>query len=653
MNGEMKIWDKHYRHLRTVKRHRGSVSTIRYSPCGTAVASAGDDGRVYVLDAESDTLLHSVKHNSDVTNVEWTGEYLLSADLDGMLVVSRRSDWSEARRITVFLGPITGLCGSSDGRWVCVYSEGILVLYRELIEVRRIVVEKGVIMESLNSRLSFAPNNRFFSVGLQFNQKTPTVDIFGTELERLFSLIGHAAPCEITSFCPQVFRGDGPDGWKGKYCVLAVASQDLSISFWCTANAVPFLLIKNFTEAPVLDMCWDGNILYTSSYDGTVKKIEFSAGELGEPTADNGEYEEISLPASRKSIELADTLSTRQERLDLAEKIEPVKLAELSVPDSQQQTVRDTTDELPNRIDVTKIETEQPKRITPVVLTGRSSAAPVTFKSAIRGVVLFDTKIPDKLRMAPSEPFKHRIGDFLIEVSADSSRLVVSRYDLPFFTISGNIAKVCFNETYLAVYTEHLQIYYIETGCLVLPFISTRISFLDLLGRRLLLVDTYGGFSLLDLKSKRGLSGHLYKTKGLCRVELHGKYCILAEYSDEIVFYDRRLGQWIQLNPKFDSILTTALNPSAGGQDETLEQLECRFRAFVLVSDRYNIVVVAKRLIGLIKRIGSLDQKTEYLIENILGEIKEKDIQRKLVEEMNTEGFLQQTVDRVCDKYNI
>ncbi|KCZ74695.1 hypothetical protein H311_04337, partial [Anncaliia algerae PRA109] len=60
------------------------------------------------------------------------------------------------------------------------------------------------------------------------------------------------------------------------YYVLAVSSQDRSISMWTSLRNVPFLLLKGVSDSPVLDMKWVKNDLYFCTYSGKVVQLSFT-----------------------------------------------------------------------------------------------------------------------------------------------------------------------------------------------------------------------------------------------------------------------------------------------------------------------------------------------------------------------------------------
>lgn len=641
MNGEMKLWSLDFDHVKTIEKHAGSVTSIRFSRDGKYVASAGDDGRVYVFDCGGKDVVHAIKHSCDVTHVEWTPDFLISVDMDGYMVLTRISDFSEFRKINNHDESILGLAVSPNFRYLCTYSESKVVLYENFNERASIPLSKGVILENLNSKISFSPNNKFISIGMQFNRKVPTVDIFDLDLRPMYSLVGHVAPSEITAFCPRMFRN------MQKFCIIAVASQDLGLSLWSTLNPKPFVLMKNLTDAPVLDMLWDGLTLYVSSYDGIVKKIEFAEHELGEVVAEDDEDQSFDLPFCEKNIELQRSFEKRAVRLDFGENLELIKLTEFTANgrdlENTMQNAKCGGDMPPGISTSTK-----PKRVTPVMID-ESKTPLIRVKKDQSAVVLFDVNLPGKLKLSKTEPFRSTLGEFTVELG-DSVR--VFRYNKLFYAINGPVNKVCFNLTFLAIYTTHVQVYDLRTGCLLIPYISTRLAFMDLLHSRLLILDCHGDFVVTDLAKMRSIQGRLPKTKGLAKIELSKTHFVVVEYSDgEIMFYHRKMKVWLSVNPGFSSITSDGID-FLNDNDETLCELELSFTHYKLVNDTKMMVVLAKQFVALIRQMKRLDEHVEYKIEGVLKELG-KDMQVLLLEELNREAFLHRFVAKMCRRLDI
>ncbi|KAK1348038.1 hypothetical protein CWI37_0899p0020 [Hamiltosporidium tvaerminnensis] len=103
------------------------------------------------------------------------------------------------------------------------------------------------------------------------------------------------------------------------YYVVAVASQDKSISLWNSLNEKPFVLLKNVSHQPVLDMCWssDGNVLYFVSYDGYLRRIEFKENELGEKICKESVEETIPYEIGRYSDNIDGDIDKKEESIGI------------------------------------------------------------------------------------------------------------------------------------------------------------------------------------------------------------------------------------------------------------------------------------------------------------------------------------------------
>jgi len=699
INGEIKLWDSSYAHVRTVKKHAGSVTSAKFSLDSAFLATAGDDGKVIVFDEDAKEILRTIKHPCDVTHVAWTPDFLLSSNLAGEVLVSKISDgFTEFRRLCDHESGVLGM--AVHGPLLCTYSEDTVALYENFnLRARRSIEKGGVVLENLQCRLSFSPSGKFISLGLQFNRRLPTVDVLDQELRTVYSLVGHVAPCEVSAFCPHALR-------RGRqHAVLAVASQDLSVSLWTTLSPRPFLLVKNLTEMPVLDLMWDGLVLYASSYDGAVKKIEFEEDELGT----RGEFEEedeFEMPLSEENVEIQRRYEGRAEKLDFGERVEVIKLSEFRLVDvddrvddrvvggvndikaaegevndikaadnkaaevnlaegkaaedkpandkaADKPTDNKTTDKLTDNNLPDKptednkltelVKVSGPKRITPVMLDKPNSAT-VSKLTNSSLLVLYDSNIPDKLKLSRSLPFSTTKGDFRVELTP--ACLSVFRASRLLYSIQGPCAKVAVNDDLLVVYTAHVQIYHLHTGTLAMPFIAIRLACLDLLGSRVLLLDAYGDFTVLSLAATGpgAVAGKLPRTKGLARLQLSDSHFLLAEYQGgELLFYSTGLGLWLAINPGFSSI-TTGQVDIHNDYDETIAELELSFMHYLTVGDQGRMKGVVKQFVALLMRIKRLEEYVEYKIRRMLLGIEDKEFVRGVLEEMNREGVFQRFV---------
>lgn len=676
MNGEVKLWSRDFELVKLIKKHSGSITATRFSIDQKFLATSGDDGKIFILDRECNDVLKTINHKHDITHIEWTSEYLISTDIDGQMIFTKiieyenYTEFIEVKRIKKHQNSILGLAISPNNKYICSYSIDRLMLHEGVDEVRDIVLKRGgLILENLNSKISFSPNSQFISVGLQFNKKRHTVDIFDLTLNCVYSLVGHVAPSEITCFCPIIFKYRGSEKIE-THSILAVASQDLSVSFWSTLNPVPFLVIKNITDQPVLDMFWDGLDLYICSYDGVVKQLEFNKEEFGEIAEDLEEDVSYNIPFSLKNIELKKKYLDSTDKIDLDENLEFERPAEMKVED---KLIEEVYKEKLEAEKLEKIKEEKnlevlanesrPVRITPISLNQKKTV-PIKIEKYGNHVVLYDINLPEKLKLEYDIPFKKIVakldGEYLLEFDGD---VFMYRNDVLFYRIKGPVYKVCYNSEFLVLYTGYVQIYDIATGCLLFPYLAYKVSFISILRGTLLLVDCYGNFNIFSLTKssnpihfnpsiKCGVSGKFSKTKFLKSVELSDKFFILAEYRDgEILSYNKKLKTWISINPKFNSITTTGID-FLNDYDETLNELEISFINFSMLNDIRSIEIISKKWINLILRMKKIDEYMEYKIENLISLVN-PELKAQLLQELNTESSFHRFVARMCQKFNI
>jgi protein HIRA/HIR1 len=72
------------------------------------------------------------------------------------------------------------------------------------------------------------------------------------------------------------------------YNIIAIGSQDRTITVWTTASPRPLFVAKHFFTQSVVDLSWspDGYSLFACSLDGTVATFHFEEKELGQKLSD-------------------------------------------------------------------------------------------------------------------------------------------------------------------------------------------------------------------------------------------------------------------------------------------------------------------------------------------------------------------------------
>ncbi|KAB2028234.1 hypothetical protein ES319_D05G084600v1 [Gossypium barbadense] len=213
-------------------------------------------------------------HSSLVKGVAWDpiGSFIASQSDDKTVIIWRTSDWSLAHK--------------TEGHWA----------------------------KSLGStffrRLGWSPCGHFITTTHGYQKPRHSAPVLERgEWAATFDFLGHNAPIIVVKFNHSMFRRNfansqevkaTPVGWAngaaakigGKesqpYNVIAIGSQDRTITVWTTATPRPLFVAKHFFGQSVVDLSWspDGYSLFACSLDGTVATFHFEAKELGHRLSD-------------------------------------------------------------------------------------------------------------------------------------------------------------------------------------------------------------------------------------------------------------------------------------------------------------------------------------------------------------------------------
>jgi WD40 repeat protein len=94
-------------------------------------------------------------------------------------------------------------------------------------------------------------------------------------------LTGHSSSINISRINPRLYKADGNQ--LNCYSIVAIVSQDSTISVWKPQLQKPFSVMMDFSMMGVTDLSWgyNGNFLLSSSTDGRVTCFHFQPGILG------------------------------------------------------------------------------------------------------------------------------------------------------------------------------------------------------------------------------------------------------------------------------------------------------------------------------------------------------------------------------------
>ncbi|TBU19459.1 hypothetical protein CWI42_020180 [Ordospora colligata] len=604
LEGEVNVWDDKCRLSKTIKKHTGAVLCIRFNNDGKLLASGGDDRMVFVYTSDGDVVYSASEHESDVSNVMWTDRFLISAGYDGWVVLHDLKTFCVVKKMHSHEGQIKGIYIDKNHKYMCTQGEDGIVLYKDYEVVKKMDASKEMILESFFSRMGCSPDGRFFASGLSFNTKCNSVEVFDCELKSECSLIGHAAPCEAVAFNPNVYVA------SKRYYVMAVSSQDLSLSLWTSLSVKPFVLIKNLTKLPVLDMCWDkkGTKLYVCSYNGEVMKIEFDEGELG-GVGEGFDEEDEGIMFSVESKEMLSKTS-------------------LSVEDKHPE----------NNKKVKKIV--KPVLILSESVDGEPTLNGVEMLTDLSHLVMFNYTSNRMIEKTLCQTLSRVFGDFSIELNADRNCVCVKRRGIEFYRIHGRIELVCVSDKYLCVYTGCIRVYDLKTGVLAMPFIcSHHVVMIDILRNDVLYLQSDGTFTVFSMRKRRAyLSGLLPRLDMFVSMRLDRKYFLIAVFGDEEYFFSKKCKVWFSKTPKYNTVWSKDTEITED-RDESLECLENEFFVAHTANDTREMKITVEKTIKAVCRM----KKTTDHVEARLGSMiramigaGEKDYTIRMLEKLNT-----------------
>ncbi|XP_061345381.1 protein HIRA-like isoform X2 [Gastrolobium bilobum] len=259
----------------TLRGHTADVVDLNWSPDDSALASGSLDNTIHVWNMSDGICITVLRgHSSLVKGVAWDpiGSFIASQSDDKTVIFWRTSDWSLAHR--------------TDGHWT----------------------------KSLGStffrRLGWSPCGHFITTTHGFQKPRHSAPVLERgEWSATFDFLGHNAPIIVVKFNHSMFRRNSsnaqevksePVGWTNgasktgskepqPYNVIAIGSQDRTITVWTTASPRPLFVAKHFFAQSVVDLSWspDGYSLFACSLDGSVATFHFEVKELGQRLGDS------------------------------------------------------------------------------------------------------------------------------------------------------------------------------------------------------------------------------------------------------------------------------------------------------------------------------------------------------------------------------
>ncbi|KAK8504874.1 hypothetical protein V6N13_056201 [Hibiscus sabdariffa] len=387
--------------LATLRDHFGSVNCVRWAKHGRFIASGSDDQVVLIHerkpgsgttefgsgeppDVENWKVAMTLRgHTADVVDLNWSPDdsMLASGSLDNTIHVWNMSNGICTAVLRGHSSLVKGVAWDPIGSFIASQSDDKTVIIWRTSDWSLAHKTEGHWAKSLGStffrRLGWSPCGHFITTTHGYQKPRHSAPVLERgEWAATFDFLGHNAPVIVVKFNHSMFRRNSansqeakatPVGWAngaakigGKesqpYNVIAIGSQDRTITVWTTASPRPLFVAKHFFGQSVVDLSWspDGYSLFACSLDGTVATFHFEAKELGQKLSDaeldelkrsrygdvRGRQTNLAESPAQLLLEAASAKQTTSKKvaLDVQQNQIPVKSSlELGVPNKSSQ----------------------------------------------------------------------------------------------------------------------------------------------------------------------------------------------------------------------------------------------------------------------------------------------------------------------------
>ncbi|XP_022729469.1 protein HIRA-like isoform X2 [Durio zibethinus] len=319
--------------LATLRDHFGSVNCVRWAKHGLFVASGSDDQVILIHerkpgsgttefgsgeppDVENWKVAMTLRgHTADVVDLNWSPDDLIlaSGSLDNTIHIWNMSNGICTAVLRGHSSLVKGVAWDPIGSFIASQSDDKTVIIWRASDWSLAHRTEGHWAKSLGStffrRLGWSPCGHFITTTHGYQKPRHSAPVLERgEWAATFDFLGHNAPVIVVKFNHSMFRRNfanlqevkaTPVGWAngaakigGKesqpYNVIAIGSQDRTITVWTTASPRPLFVAKHFFGQSVVDLSWspDGYSLFACSLDGTVATFHFEVKELGHRLSD-------------------------------------------------------------------------------------------------------------------------------------------------------------------------------------------------------------------------------------------------------------------------------------------------------------------------------------------------------------------------------
>ncbi|XP_021716394.1 protein HIRA-like isoform X1 [Chenopodium quinoa] len=325
--------DQTHRNLATLRDHFGSVNCVRWAKHGRHIASGSDDQVILIHerrpgsgttefgsgeppDIENWKVVMTLRgHTADVVDLNWSPDdsMLASGSLDNTIHIWNMSSGICTAVLRGHASLVKGVTWDPIGSFIASQSDDKTVIVWRTTDWSLAHKTEGHWAKSLGStffrRLGWSPCGHFITTTHGFQKPRHSAPVLERgEWAATFDFLGHNAPIIVVKFNHSMFKRNFSNpqdvksssaGWAngtsktgGKdlqpYNVIAIGSQDRTITVWTTASPRPLFVAKHFFTQSVVDLSWspDGYSLFACSLDGSVATFHFEVKEIGQRLTD-------------------------------------------------------------------------------------------------------------------------------------------------------------------------------------------------------------------------------------------------------------------------------------------------------------------------------------------------------------------------------
>lgn len=317
-------------YLATLSGHTQAVNAVSWNKKGDILASAGDDGHVYLWsqgstghrpidsDPEEPEYWYVTKRmrstGSEIYDISWApnGLAIAAACMDHIVRIFDLQKGLETRQLQGHSLNVQGVAWDPLGEYLVTQSSDKSIIFysvsqnldlRKTAAIRetdvgdsRVAAFQDEKLPTFFRRLSWSPDGALVLVpsGLVKENKDGATDygnavfcINRRKLSQIMAILPQPKSSICTRFCPVAFKGLGASQNKfaleNKF-VYAVALEQATV-IYDTDHEFPIGMVANLHYAGLTDLAWshDGRILLMTSIDGFCSLVRFEEGELGEP----------------------------------------------------------------------------------------------------------------------------------------------------------------------------------------------------------------------------------------------------------------------------------------------------------------------------------------------------------------------------------